>query len=101
LRLLRPVVCAIETHVSIPLTKDSSRDVHENPDNGGYSNNVHLRTLAEGYPQEAQVCFWMWRERRPISGTSSQPKKSPFTREGHPRLILERIDPAAVKSSKS
>jgi hypothetical protein len=27
---------------------------------------VHLRVLAAGYPHEAQVCFWMWRERRPV-----------------------------------
>jgi hypothetical protein len=27
---------------------------------------VHFRTLADGYPQQAQVCFWMWRDRLPI-----------------------------------
>lgn len=27
---------------------------------------VHFRILADGYPHEEQVCFWMWRERRPI-----------------------------------
>lgn len=26
---------------------------------------IHLRVLAAGYPHEEQVCFWMWRERRP------------------------------------
>jgi len=26
---------------------------------------VHFLTLAAGYPQDAQVCFWMWKERRP------------------------------------
>jgi len=31
--------------------------------------NVHFRTLAAGYPHEAQVCFWMWSERRPLRGT--------------------------------
>jgi len=27
---------------------------------------VHFRTLAAGYPHEAQVLFWMWSERRPV-----------------------------------
>jgi len=27
--------------------------------------NIHLRTLAAGYPQDEQVLFWMWKERRP------------------------------------
>jgi hypothetical protein len=27
---------------------------------------VHFRVLAEGYPHEEQVCFWMWSERRPV-----------------------------------
>jgi len=26
---------------------------------------AHFLTLAAGYPQHAQVCFWMWKERRP------------------------------------
>jgi len=34
--------------------------------------NVHFRVLAAGYPQFAQVCFWMWRERRPIWQHCSQ-----------------------------
>lgn len=26
---------------------------------------VHFRILAEGYPHDEQVCFWMWKDRRP------------------------------------
>lgn len=33
--------------------------------------NLHLRVLAAGYPHEEQVCFWMWRERRPASKSVS------------------------------
>jgi hypothetical protein len=29
------------------------------------SDNVHFLMEAAGYPQEAQVCFWMWKARRP------------------------------------
>lgn len=32
---------------------------------------VHFRVLAEGYPHDEQVCFWMWRERRPEYQTPS------------------------------
>ena len=32
---------------------------------GGGGGIVHFRVLAAGYPQDAQVCFWMWKERRP------------------------------------
>jgi hypothetical protein len=32
---------------------------------------IHLRVLAAGYPHEEQVCFWMWRERRPANGPVS------------------------------
>jgi hypothetical protein len=32
---------------------------------GGAQENVHFRTLAAGYPHEEQVCFWIWRDRRP------------------------------------
>lgn len=32
--------------------------------------NVHFRVLAAGYPHEAQVCFWMWRDRRPEDSSS-------------------------------
>jgi len=28
--------------------------------------NIHWRILAAGYPHEEQVCFWMWRDRRPV-----------------------------------
>ena len=31
------------------------------------SQDIHLRVLAAGYPHEEQVCFWIWRERRPVS----------------------------------
>lgn len=29
--------------------------------------NVHFRILAAGYPHDAQVCFWIWSARRPVS----------------------------------
>lgn len=32
---------------------------------------IHLRVLAAGYPHEEQVCFWMWRDRRPVSKSVS------------------------------
>jgi hypothetical protein len=32
---------------------------------GELGENVHCRILAAGYPHEEQVCFWMWRDRRP------------------------------------
>lgn len=30
-----------------------------------FSDQLYFLVLAAGYPQEAQVCFWMCRERRP------------------------------------
>jgi hypothetical protein len=30
-----------------------------------FSDQLYFLTLAAGYPQDAQVCFWMWKERRP------------------------------------
>lgn len=46
--------------------------------------NVHLRVLAAGYPQEEQVCFWMWRERRPIDNRVSP---LPLCASGSPAII--------------
>jgi len=52
LRLLGPVVCDT-------MSDSGFRAVARRVDN------VHLRTLAAGYPQDEQVLFWMWKERRP------------------------------------
>jgi hypothetical protein len=52
LGLLGPVVC-------------STRQIGSKSRAAGRRVNVHLRTLAAGYPHEEQVLFWMWKERRP------------------------------------
>jgi hypothetical protein len=52
LGLLGPVVC-------------STRQITIRVESSGTAVNIHLRTLAAGYPHEAQVLFWMWKERRP------------------------------------
>jgi hypothetical protein len=58
LGLLAPVVCVHHCQ---------SRTINQNSCSEGRESfgHVHFRVLAAGYPQEEQVCFWMWRERRP------------------------------------
>ena len=48
LRLLGPVVCDA-------MSDSGFRAVVRRVDN------VHLRTLAAGYPQDEEVLFWMWK----------------------------------------
>lgn len=62
--LLTPVVYSVHVSpCSCPSSSTSSLDrrIHC----GRFGDNVHFRVLAAGYPHDAQVCFWMWRDRRP------------------------------------
>ena len=63
---------------------------------GERGKDAHCRIFAAGYPQFAQVCFWMWRERRPVRNSRGHSVSLFFSIECPPRRIDSMLSPARI-----